>query len=256
MKSLLFPIAIFCLISCNKRETETYNLNIEDQQQYFPLKQQQYIVYQVDSVVYDIGPGGGQIRDSFTTFVKEVVGDTFSDATGVLHHRIEHYRRSGPNLPWEFDRFWSAALTQYQAIRTEDNLRFLRMVFPMNKRTEWDGNLWINTAYEVQIEGDRIRPFVNWVYEVDSIDITRQVGAFTFDSTLVVTEVDEINIIERRLSRAVYAKHIGLVFKEQWILDSQYCNQTPPPFDCESKPWVEKAEHGYLYRQTVIEYGQ
>jgi hypothetical protein len=124
----------------------------------------------------------------------------------------------------------------------------------MGRRSEWNGNLWINTELEVSIKGDRIRPFVNWNYEVDSIDIQRQVGEFTFDSTLVITEVDENNIIERRLSRAIYAKHVGLVFKEQWILDSQYCNQTPPPVDCETKPWLEKAERGYLYRQTVIAY--
>lgn len=254
MKSLTFSLALAVLLICCKRETEEYNLNIQEQQQYFPLVPQQSVIYQVDSIVYDFAAGGGQLRDSFTTFIKETVGDTFSDASGVLHRRIERYKKNNINQPWLFDRNWSATLTETQAIRTEDNLRFLRLVFPMDRRSEWNGNLWINTELEVSIKGDRIRPFVNWNYEVDSIDIKRQVGEFTFDSTLVITEVDENNIIERRLSRAIYAKHVGLVFKEQWILDSQYCNQTPPPVDCETKPWLEKAERGYLYRQTVIAY--
>jgi hypothetical protein len=89
---------------------------------------------------------------------------------------------------------------------------------------------------------------------VDSIDVAASVGAFTFDSTLLVTEADETNIIERRLSQARYAKHVGLVWREQWILDSQYCNQTPPPADCDTRPWALKAEKGYILRQVVLEF--
>ncbi len=99
-----------------------------------------------------------------------------------------------------------------------------------------------------------MRPFTNWHYEVDSIDIPSQIGAFAFDSVLVVTEADDNNVIERRFSRVKYAKHVGVVWREQLILDSQYCNQTPPPVDCVSKPWTEKAEKGYTLRQVVLEF--
>jgi hypothetical protein len=66
--------------------------------------------------------------------------------------------------------------------------------------------------------------------------------------------VDETNAIERRLSRVKYAKHIGVVYRELWILDSQYCNQIPAPADCLTKPWVEKAEKGYILRQVITGY--
>jgi hypothetical protein len=99
-----------------------------------------------------------------------------------------------------------------------------------------------------------MRPFINWGYEVDSIDIQAFVGPFSFDSTLLVTEADDSNIIEKRFSRARYAKHVGLVWREQWILDSQYCNQFPVPADCETLPWEQKAEKGYILRQTVISF--
>lgn len=248
-----FPFFVaLILISCGKRETGEYDLNIAEQQQYFPIVEGKSIEYQVDSIVYD--PDLIENSVSFTRYVKEVTGDTFRDQNGILMHRIERYNKENLTDPWVLERIWAAALTDRQAIREEDNLRFLRMVFPMDRRSEWNGNLWINQQYEIQVYGEKIRPFVNWNYEVDSIDIERQVGAFTFDSTLVITEADETNIIERRYSKVIYAKNVGLVFKEQWVLDSQYCNQNPPPFDCETKPWLEKAENGYLYRQTVIAY--
>ena len=124
----------------------------------------------------------------------------------------------------------------------------------MDSRSNWDGNLWIDKEREIEIAGERIRPFKNWDYSVDSIDVICQIGQFTFDSTLVITEADDNNVIERRFSRAWYAKHIGLVKKEQWILDSQYCNQIPIPTDCTSIPWEQKAEKGYILRQVVLEY--
>ena len=80
------------------------------------------------------------------------------------------------------------------------------------------------------------------------------VGDFSFDSTLIITEANYTDLIERRYSRAWYAKHVGLVQREQWILDSQYCAQTPTPADCQTRPWDLKAEKGYILRQVVIAY--
>lgn len=247
---LFFSLTI--LYSCSDRETIDYVIDVTDQQKYFLVTEGKSIEYQVDSIVYD--PSLPEKSVSFTHYVKEVTGDTFRAPDGLLMHRIERYNKENLTDSWALERIWATAITDRQAIREEDNLRFLRMVFPMDRRSEWNGNLWINQQYEIQVYGERIRPFGGWNYEVDSIDLSRQVGAFAFDSTLVVTEVDETNIIEKRYSKVVYAKNVGLVFKEQWILDSQYCNQNPAPVDCETKPWLEKAENGYIYRQTVIAY--
>ena len=223
-----------------------------EQQAYFPLATGKYVEYAVDSIVYDFAPGGGTLRDSSRLLVREVIADTLRDNTGQMVYRIERFERKNDTLPWKFAQNIFAARTATQAIRTENNLRFLKLVFPFDRRSNWNGNLWIDQYREIEVAGERIQPFVNWHYEVDSLDIAAQIGAFSFDSVLVVTEADETNAIERRLSRVKYAKHVGVVFREQWILDSQYCNQIPPPSDCLTKPWTEKAEKGYILRQTVI----
>lgn len=242
----------FC--ACGERQTAQLPLVVAAQYAYFPLAIGQYVVYQVDSIVYDFAPSGGTVRDSSRTFVRETVTDTLRDQTGQLLYRIERSERRSPSEPWALRRIETAARSASQAIRQENNFRFLRLIFPMDRRSEWDGNLWIDETREIEIAGERMRPFANWRYEVDSIDVAASVGAFTFDSTLLVTEADETNIIERRLSQARYAKHVGLVWREQWILDSQYCNQTPPPADCDTRPWALKAEKGYILRQVVLEF--
>ena len=239
--------------TCSKIPQAPYDpAELAEQHRYYPLEIGKFLEYHVDSIVYDFAPGGGILRDSVRCWVKEEVVDTFRDQTGLLVYRIERYERKHDSLPWQIKNVISASRMGTQAIRTENNLRFLKLVFPYNRFTNWDGNLWIDQYLEIEIAGERIRPFVNWNYEVDSLDIPAQIGAFAFDSVLVVTEVDETNAIERRLSRSKYAKNIGLVYREQWILDSQYCNQIPPPADCLSKSWLEKAETGYILRQVLI----
>ena len=254
LTKILLLLAILYCLGCAERQTIDPAPFDVSQLAYYPLKSGHYIVYRVDSLVFDPAAGGGTTRDSSTTFVKEMIIDTLPDNTGRLQFIIERYERQSMSDPWVFKFTCSASSADGQAVRTEQNFRFLKMLFPMDKRSAWDGNLWIDKNREIEIAGERMRPFVNWSYEVDSIDIPSVIGGFPFDSTLVITEADDNNAIERRFSRAWYAKNVGLVQWEQWILDSQYCNQTPTPTDCATKPWELKAEKGYILRQVVLAY--
>ncbi len=251
MRILALVFALATLAAC-KRSTGVYDDPTAEQQRYFPLSIGHSVDYQVDSVAYFQVSGVGIVRDSSTTFVRETVADTLRDNVGNLQYKIERYERKATSEPWAIADIWSAEVNASQAVRTEENLRFLRLVFPMDRRSEWNGNLWLDPYRTIVVAGQNIKPFINWNYEVDSIGINRIVGGFAFDDALVVTEVDESNIIEKRFSRSIYAKDVGLVYREQFIADSQYCNETPPPADCATKPWGEKAERGYFVRQVVI----
>ncbi len=259
LKYLKAPVLFFCLLSaaCGERETAP---PAEDeaaaQYAYFPLRIGQYRNYQVDSVVYDFAVAGGTQRDSSRTFLREVVTDTFRDQTRQLVFTVEQYERKNANQPWQIRRIGTAARTPTQAIRTDNNLRFLKLVFPLDRRSEWNGNLWIDADREIEVAGERIKPFANWQYEVDTLDKPAQIGRFRFDSVLTVTEANQTNIIERRFSRVKYAKNVGLAFREQEIFDSQYCNQTPVPADCSTRPWRQKAQKGYSIRQILLDYNR
>ncbi len=246
-------VLLLLLAACSKRQIQDPAPFDTAQLAYFPLTTGHYVVYRVDSLVFDPAPGG-TARDSSSTFVKEMIADSLLDNTGQWQYIMERYERKTTSAPWALKFVGTASRTNTQAVRTEQNLRFLKMVFPMNKRSNWDGNLWIDKNREIEIAGERMQPFINWQYDVDSIDVASSIGGFTFDSTLIITEANYSDVIERRFSRAWYAKHVGLVKREQWILDSQYCAQFPPPPDCQTRPWELKAEKGYILRQTVLEF--
>ncbi|MEO6037675.1 MAG: hypothetical protein ABIQ93_04620, partial [Saprospiraceae bacterium] len=164
----LFLLIMLFLAACGDRQIAIPKPQDQEHYAYFPLQIGKYIVFAVDSIVYDFGPGGGIVQDSSHTLRREEITDTLRDLTGQLLYRIERSERPDVNAPWELRNITTAARTGSQAIRTEDNFRFLKLIFPMDKRSEWDGNLWVDQGFEIEIAGERMRPFTNWHYEVDS----------------------------------------------------------------------------------------
>lgn len=239
------------LWACSKRQTLTPDsADIADQQAYFPVFIGKTNTFRVDSIQFDL-QSNGAVSDTVSFHLKETVVDTFRDGGGQLWYKVEQYTRFGPDDPWVVSKVFAEAVNNSQSLRLEDNLKFLRCVFPFDRRSNWNGNIYLDEAQEIVIRGERLVPYQGWNYEVDSLNLPEMINGIPFDSVLTITESDQTNIIERRLSRAKYAKHAGLVWREQWILDSQYCNADPPPADCESRPWELKAEKGYILRMVV-----
>jgi hypothetical protein len=238
--------------ACSKRETDTAS-DTSYQYEYFPLQIGKVLEYQLDSLVYQLDSNGVKLIDSISMQVRDEVIDSVRSAANELQYIIVRSEMM-PDGNLRPLRTMQIGRNQRQAWRIEDNFRLLKMPFPMTRRSAWDGLTYINRDIEVEVRSNRIRPFTNWEFEVDSLDIATTVGVFNFDSTLHITEADDINAIERRVSKVIYALHVGPVYMEQWILDSQYCNQTPPPTNCDTLPWEEKGERGYILRQRLTKY--
>ncbi len=250
MRVIAICFLFAALIACTKRETDQAQ-DFGYQYGYFPLEIGKAIEYQLDSFIYDRDADGRIAIDTVSVRIRDQITDSVSFGGGVNYIIVRSELRNGNWVPV---RTMQAGKDEKMAWRTEDQFRLIKMPFPMTRRSEWNGLTFVNTETEVEFRQNRLRPFTNWEFEVDSIDIAKTIGNFTFDSTLQITEADNTNAIERRFSRVIYAKNIGPVYVEQWILDSQYCNQVPPPSDCETLPWEQKAERGYILRQTVVSF--
>jgi hypothetical protein len=65
---------------------------------------------------------------------------------------------------------------------------------------------------------------------------------------VTVQNADSENLIELRLAHEKYARGVGLVYRELWILDTQ-CIE-----DCIGMTWEQKAEKGFILKQTLIDH--
>lgn len=238
---LLFFI-LFLITAC-KNETEPpisdYNYD------YFPLKVGKYWVYEVDSVYITAGVSGTQ-RDSVKLWAKEETISQFIDNTNDTIYKIERYERRQATDPWVIKKVFSLQRNRTQAIRTEDNLRFVKLTFPLTEESRWTSTVFIPENLVIQIANKSIEVFKSWRSNVETLDEP----FLNFPKTAVVTQAKLTNsAIEYRVVKEVYAKGVGLVQSEWDIYNAQCTNVI-----CQKLPWEERAENGFKLRQKLIEY--
>ena len=173
---------------------------------YFPLSAGYWIEYNADSIVHlDIDdPYNLDTAVRIYTFqIREEMDSTFIDAEGKPAWRVSRYRRPDSGYPWTFMNLWIAGMNSTSAQRVEDNIRFIKLSFPLDPRTTWNGNAY--NSYPVE----------DYAYE--DIHYPGTVNSLDFDSTITIIQNDFISSINRIDKKEIYAKNVGMVYK---VLDS------------------------------------
>ena len=164
---------------------------------YFPVNIGHTTVYDFDSVFIDTKVAA---NDTVHYQIKEYVHSVFIDNSKRHSVRIERYIRYKQTDPWVIKNVYYALLTATTAERVEENQRYVKLIFPVRQDATWKGN-----AYTTQDD---------WDYTYTAVNTSLAVSGKTYDSTATVTQVDELNLIERLYSAETYAPHIGLISKE------------------------------------------
>lgn len=186
--------------SC-KKETLDYKLFGKE---YMPLKTGSYIVYTVDSIYfYDVT----MTSDTFRYQLMELVDSTITDSYGNVGYVIKRFVRPDANTDWTLKRVWSAWLYNDRAERQEENLRFMKLHFPVILNKSWRGNVYIPQD-SVHI----YKP--DWLYTYKTMDTTLLLNQQSLDSCIVVQQLNDQNQIEKHIEREMYQKGTGLVYKE------------------------------------------
>ncbi len=249
MKSFHFFLALsfilVVLISSCREGSVNEDFPLEMGFEYFPLEVGKYKTYQMDSTVYDFD-GAVPIIIESTTFVKEELVDIAIDNEGDTIYILERFERSNFSDPWIIKDVWSTKVANNRAERFEENIRLIKMVFPLKEGVDFDATLFIDDNFVVSVAGEAIEAFKNWTSEIQEIGTSETIGGENFSDIATIIHADDENLIEKRYSQSKYAKGLGLIEREEWILDTQ--NLT------EALPWEEKAEIGYILKQTIIDY--
>ncbi len=233
-------LLLVLLTACSKNEVEDFQ--VEAGYNYFPTEVGSFIEYQVDSILYD----PIEAVDSSRTFVREVVVDTLKDNLGMTLYRIERFERQRDTLPWAVSRVYTIARSETQAFRTEENQRLIKMVFPVETGRDWNTTVFIDENVVVTIQGESIEMFKSWESEILSVGETETINGLEFSEVATISHADSDNLLEKRYVLEKYARGIGLVYRELWILDTQKIESTDP--------WAVKAEKGFILRQTITNF--
>lgn len=194
----LIPIFLFTILfSCKKDTLDPVDVGYS----YYPVSTGHWIWYEVDSTVWDdFYPVDSPLHvRNYHYDIKEVIESEYYDNEGRLTQRLERYQKLCDTCEWFIKDVWAVNLTPSTVEKVEENYRFVKMIFPIENNTSWDGN-----AFNILDEQD---------YEYDDIFDAYTINGHSFDSTVTVIEKIDSNAIEASKQYEVYAKNVGMVFR-------------------------------------------
>lgn len=223
--------ALICLLvfahamSCSKDEAMPA-ASVKD---YFPLKIGVSHIYSVEETVTQ--QISGEIKSTYE--LKTVVADSIPETDGTFTYVVQRYKRNDAQSAWINLPTWSARVSKFQAIVSEENTGYLKVEAPITEGKEWNGNLPNSQDKDKYALVEVGKPY--------SINSTN-----SYPNTITVLQNDNKDLVVFQDKRSeVYAEGIGLVYRE--ILQLEYC--TDPA--CLGQQKVKK---GLAYKQVLKEY--
>ena len=207
-------MVIFCC-SCNK----TNPLVTDTPADYYPLQVGKYIIYRMDSIKFiNIGTQDTIISHQ----AKEVVEDSISDNLGRPSYRVVRYLSDTTGTAaWTPSIAYMVTPLSGSVEVIDNNLRYIKMVTPVQDGISWLGNAYIDTK-----SNDSPVPYLDrWNYTYASTGLPFEVLAGTIPESVIVNEANSVTgndntFTETIYSTEIYGKGIGLIYKK--FLYTQY----------------------------------
>lgn len=223
MRKIILPtlailMGVLCFSSCKKESVDLSG--IEQGNNYLPFEIGKYIIYNVDSTIWNDFLGA-EIHHS--SQMRYDVVDTFTSG-GALSYVINVLYRPTTLSAWEPNDVVYATVTQDRVVFTQQNLKFIKMVFPTEEGKAWNGNAMIPLNNGINAEFDNNK----WLYTYADVDEQFNTGNILFEHTITVNGIDdELNDPEenptayayKNYAQEKYAYNVGLIYKERiyWV---------------------------------------
>lgn len=241
MRYLIILCLVVILSSCsNSDELEQVDQVLSSE--FFPLEIGHTTIYQVEEIIFD---QRRQSKESHNFFLKEEISGQFMDDSGNTVYTVDRYTRTDVNNNWSYQKSWYSMISANQAIRIEENRRYIKLRLPVIQNDEWNGNALFDDSEPIIISGDPIDYYKNWSSRLISTDGAETVSGQSYPEVYKISLADYENKLEVRTGQEIYAKGIGLIYREIMVLDTQCFD------DCDTNPWIEKAQNGHIYIQTI-----
>jgi len=195
---------------------------------YFPLEVGSFRVYDVEEINYTV-----LAVDTFNYQLREIVSRKAVDITGDSVFIIYRESRSDELEAWQLDSVWTARLTGTAAVMVENNVSFLKMVFPIRNDSTWDGN-------SLNVKSPEF-------YRYDTFFPDTVLNDTTYMDLVKVIQSDQgEDFLGRDDRMEIYVQDIGLLIKESVVL--KFCQM-----DCAEEKEIEA---GRIWRQTLTSHGK
>ncbi|MVM30647.1 hypothetical protein GO755_11450 [Spirosoma sp. HMF4905] len=188
-------------------------------------------IYEVQEEQYSLSDSS----ISSTYFFKETIGELLSTTQGSKTYKLTRYKKSRLSDNWRADSIWTMQQWPDKLIRTENNIAYVKLIFPVATTISWNQNEY--------------NALPATLYQYTKVGKPYKIGTINYSNTAQVTDKkNDSTAISLHRQLAIYAYQTGLIFKE--TTDLAYCQS--------SSNCIGKGQIAYGYRQqwTLIESGK
>ena len=238
---LLSLFALVILFSqCVPNEVESPNFDFK--KDYLPLEIGKTVEYRVDSLIFD--DSGNVTKQSY---LRETVRDFYIDESQDTVYRIERFVKDSLRDPWSFSGLHAVSIVDNEAIRIQNNLRLIKLIFPPVEGFGFSSTKHLDEFEEHQIGTEFLQVYKNWRSRIEKINRRLEpIANFAFVNVMTVIHAEDENLFERRYVVEKYVRGIGLVYRYEEIIDTQN------PDD--NKTWIEQGEKGFVTTHNIINF--
>jgi hypothetical protein len=251
-----FLLCFMILSGCDDNEIEQVDVNYN--YEYFPLELGAKKYFAVDSTIWFETGDLTKVKTNFSGISSEETIDTMRLDTDLLAYVVEHHWKPDSTGIWDFSFRSLVYLEDNSIVEQIDNLKFVRMRFPLNSQQRWDESVFIDDLYYLSFgEGGSSNNFyANWeMTEVISMTNPHTVNGETFDqvSHLFMETSPENQNIYLGLDDK-YAQNVGLIEQTRWMYFIACEGSETSPCPEITVPWDEKTEIGMKVTKTLLSY--
>lgn len=198
--------------------------------EYYPLETNSYRIYSVRQIDYSLS----RETDTSDYQLKEVAADSFLSLSNEYSFFLKRFIKDPIGEEWILDSVWTVEKNAERVVATENNMPYIKMVFPAREGKQWDGN-------RMNVLGEQ-------EYTMNRVGAETVLTSGRFDQTINVLQWDNPDtILVREKAFEIYAKNIGLIYKE--TVQLKYCAE----MECIGEGIIES---GKKYKQELVDYGK
>lgn len=170
---------------------------------YYPSTIGKYVIYEADSTVYDEFTFAAKL---YKYQIKEKIEESYTDIQGRPALKLVRYIKKFDSIkpysaiPWTLKDVWQVNISKTNVEVVEENIRFIKLIFPVKDKISWDGNS-TNTLGQ-------------WNYIYSYTGNPENVNGINFELVTQVTQKDFPTLISREHYVEKYAKDVGLVYRK------------------------------------------
>ncbi len=196
---------------------------------YYPLSDGDYRIYSVIDTSFE----GVGVNVVTRYQIKEEIQEPITVNDETRYQLYVYYKTAGMS-DWNSypDSVWTVFNTNGKIVKVQNNVRFVKLVFPFDIGKKWDGNI-------SDTENDPQK-----YYEMKEIRRPHTVDSLYFPKTVSVVEYDDKSRINLDYIVSVYAKDYGLVYNE--FINYRYKQDNI----------YDKVEFGRHYTQKLMAHGR